>query len=201
MKINLNTYTSSFCFLVISISFPFASSCSFVNDKLEENVKIIKVIDGDTYKSKTKTYRLLGIDTAETFDKNNNFNSTSGKKFFYGNWAKKEMVKLIENKKVNILNIKKDKYNRNVSRITFNNIDISSFLVKNGLAIVRFINTNKKSPFFYHDKFYVENLWNLQNNAIKNKNGFWVETKENLESIFPGYQFKIHQLKNHCFHS
>lgn len=173
----------------IIFSTTFISSCAFINNEYQDDIKIQKVIDGDTYKTNdNQIIRLLGADTPETYNKNNNFQSTTGKQLFYGEWAKSAIKKMIEGNFVTLLKIKKDKYHRNVAKVMYKNQDIASFLIKNGLALVRYIDNNKKSPFYYYDSYYINNLWKLQNNAKKEKNGFWIENKDALNEIFPGYK-------------
>lgn len=167
-------------FLPLSVT-----SCQFIQ-QTDTKIKIEKVIDGDTFKANNVTYRLLGVDTPETFDSKNNFQPTKGIQYFYGSWAKAFTTNLLLNNYVTINTHKKDKYQRPIAKVTLdNNKDLGIELVKNGLAIVRFISANKNNPFFYHDLNYIDQLNNAQSDAQKQRNGFWYEPKYNIKKIFP----------------
>lgn len=164
----------------------FCISCSSLISNYENNIYIEKVIDGDTFSSNNHSYRILGIDTPETYDSNNNFNPTSGPQYYYGTKAKNKAIELLNKKYVNAEIVKQDKYNRYVARITMdNNIDFASYMVYNGLAIVRYLSTNKKSPFYYYDLQYINELNNLQQEAKINKRGLWKENSNTLKQIYP----------------
>lgn len=177
-----------FVSLFLVPSFLVVNSCSF--NQSYGKFLVEEVIDGDTYKINQSTHRLLGVDTAETYDANNNFQPTTGSQYFYGLQAKKFSQKTILNHYINLDVVKKDKYNRFVSRITIDNDDLSTLLVSNGLAVVRYISTNKKDPFYYPNHQYVNNLWTKQLEAKKNKKGFWKESPNQWQKIFPKYDFK-----------
>ena len=168
-------------------AFSLVTSCEFTINSSSQLVE--EVIDGDTYRINNHKHRLLGADTPETFDSNNNFQPTSGPQYLYGQEAKRFSKNLIENKEVKINTIKKDKYNRLVSKISFNNQDLATLLIRKGLAVIRYISSSKKDPFYFSDRNYIENLWAAQNTAKKEKEGFWKEEESKLKQIFPGYKF------------
>lgn len=162
----------------------FVPSCSLVSN-YQETVFVNKIIDGDTFSSNNKTFRILGIDTPETFDWETK-KLTNGKQYFYGKIAEYEISKLIFNKKVTIETEKKDKYNRWISKvIDYKKNDIALHLISNGFAIVRYISTNQSSPFYYYDTNYVNYLYQLEKEAKSNKKGFWSESIEDIKKIFP----------------
>lgn len=173
---------------LVTTSF-FISSCQLI-DNQNGNFVVDEIIDGDTYKINGHTYRLLGADTAETYDNKNNFQPTTGAQYFYGSWAKNRATQLIKNQKVQVDTIKQDKYKRSIARISIDNQDLSTLLISEGLAVIRYISTIKNDPFYYSDQAYVENLWNAQKLAKHQNKGIWQESKTRLESIFPGYKFK-----------
>ncbi len=147
-----------------------------------KNVYITHVYDGDSYFDSNKNkYRLFGIDTPELRDKNLNF--TKGIKYFYAFQAKKKVEEFILNKKVKIQKIKIDKYNRQIVKIWINKIDISLLLIKSGLAIVSYIDLNKKSPFYTSDFKYYKTLLNLQYKAYNENVGIW-KHKNSIKDIF-----------------
>ena len=57
------------------------------------------------------------------------------------------------------------------------------------MAVIRYISSSKKDPFYFSDRNYIENLWAAQNTAKKEKEGFWKEEESKLKQIFPGYKF------------
>lgn len=117
----------------------FIVSCNFIST-FEKEYVVQKVIDGDTIKLENNdVIRLLGIDTPETYNSNNNFAPTSGSQYLYGSLAKQYVISTILNKKIKVEKIKKDKYNRFIGKVQINGEDLSSLLVKKGLAIVRYL--------------------------------------------------------------
>lgn len=162
----------------------FLISCNVISNYSTE-ILVTRIIDGDTFESKNSKYRILGIDTPETYDSNNNFKPTTGSQFFYGTQAKNIARNKLQNQYVEIESLKTDKYNRKIARVSVNGNDFASYMIQNGYAIVRYISTNKNNPFYYYDQYYVENLYRLQEEAKQNKKGFWIEPSNVIKQIFP----------------
>jgi endonuclease YncB( thermonuclease family) len=73
---------TSLTFLII----PFFVLTSCI--KQSDSIYISEVIDGDTFQdSENIRYRLLGVDTPESFDSSNNFLPTKGLQKFYASKA------------------------------------------------------------------------------------------------------------------
>ncbi len=173
--------------LTSSLSFvpTITNSCTIVSNYCRE-LTVTKIIDGDTFTTKDGKHRLLGVDTPETYDSKHNFQPTTGPQYFYGMKAKKETTKKLLNKKVELEEVKKDKYGRWVTRVTLEDgEDFSSYLVENGLAAVRFISPIKTNYFYYYDAEYIDNLYHLQDQAKLEKKGIWAENNETLKKIYP----------------
>jgi micrococcal nuclease len=75
------------------------------------------------------------------------------------------------NKKIEIIDTKKRTYNRYVVRAKIDNQDIASLLLINGLAIIRYISLNKKSPYYTSDVNYFQHLKSLELIAKNRKVG------------------------------
>lgn len=60
-------------------------------------------------------------------------------------------------------------------------------MVKNGYAVVRYISPIKNNIFYYYDYYYIDNLYQLQEKAKRNKKGFWTENNQILDKIFPDF--------------
>ena len=81
--------------------------------------------------------------------------------------AKSQLKKLINNKVIKCISENKDRYNRYLSTCYLKKIDINSWLVKNGYAVVY-----KR----YSKKYILE-----EQHAKKNKLGVWQGTFQNPE--------------------
>lgn len=99
---------------------------------------IIKVRDGDTFMinipnipdvfGKNIAVRIRGIDTPELNDSREEIRKISIK-------AKEELEKLLLNgKKITLYNLGRDKYFRLLASVKVDNIDVSEYLIKKGLA-------------------------------------------------------------------
>lgn len=162
-----------------------STSCSVVSN-YEQSIYVQQVIDGDTFSDQyQQKYRVLGIDTPEVYDANNNFQPTTGIKYFYGKLASDAAYQLLKNQWVEIEYLKDDAYQRKVAKVKLaNNIDYASYMVSKGYAKVRYISTNKNSPFYYYDANYVDHLYRMENEAKEQKLGFWSESASNINQIF-----------------
>lgn len=128
---------------------------------------ITEVVDGDTYKihyeGKEQKIRLIGVDTPESVhpDKTKNTN--------YGKQASDYVKQLIENQYISLeFDVSKtDKYGRLLAYVYLENGQmLNEKLVKEGYAQVATYPPNVK---------YVDNFKILQEEARKNKVGFWKE--------------------------
>ena len=161
----------------------FTFSCS-EKKNVSEKIFIEKVYDGDTFfDPKHNSYRLFGVDTPE-INYYDGLNTSQGLEFIYAQKAKTYVEKLILNKEVYVEKIKKDKYERMVSKIKVNNEDLAFLLVKEGLARVAYISLEPKSPFYTDDFNYYQDLLNYQYLAYKQEKGFWTK-KDSFKEIFP----------------
>ncbi|MBR2022218.1 MAG: thermonuclease family protein [Mycoplasmataceae bacterium] len=157
--------------------FSLTSSCSLISN-YSIQISVDKVIDGDTFETNNEKYRILGIDTPE-------LNEDSNIQYFYAQIAKEKAIKLLQNRFVVYEHFKNDKYDRKIVKITLDNgQDFASYMIENGYGIVRYISKNKSNPFYYYDHEYIDNLYNLQDKAEKNKAGFWNESIENIKKIY-----------------
>ena len=174
------------CFSLFSIFI--SNSCNKIISNYGSVITIDNIIDGDTFETNNEKYRVLGIDTPETFDSSNNFEETTGPQYFYGALAKTKAKEMLLKKEVEIECLKKDKYDRWITKITLDNyLDFGSYMVANGYAIVRYISPIKNNYFYYYDANYIDNLYNLQEEAKVKKLGFWSESQETLKQIYPNF--------------
>ena len=166
-------------YIFLFLPFTFLISCS---SKIKTTY-VDYVYDGDTFYDKNKRkFRIFGIDTPELKTKNLEF--TQGLQYFYSLEAKKKVSELILNKKIKFEKLKIDKYNRIISKVWINKIDVAILLLNFGLAKVAYIDLNKYSPFYTKDFSYYKTLLNAQFYAYKNKVGIW-KHKNNIKDIFP----------------
>lgn len=102
------------------------------------NFTIIKVRDGDTFMidipnipdvfGKNIAVRIRGIDTPELNDSREEIRKISIQ-------AKEELEKILNNgKKITLYNLGRDKYFRLLASVKVDNIDVSEYLIKKGLA-------------------------------------------------------------------
>lgn len=172
-------------FFLIPIPLLFATSCSIISN-YQSSIYVSQIIDGDTFiDQQNNRYRVLGIDTPEIYDADQGFIPTTGIKYFYGKLASNEAIRFLSNQWVEIEQLRVDVYDRKIARITLtNNIDYAAHMVQNGFAKVRYISTNKNSPFYYYDADYVNHLYTVEKEARIKKKGFWSESISNINQIF-----------------
>lgn len=102
------------------------------------NFTIIKVRDGDTFMinipnipdvfGKNIAVRIRGIDTPELNDSREEIRKISIQ-------AKEELEKLLLNaKEITLYNLGRDKYFRLLASVKVDNVDVSEYLIKKGLA-------------------------------------------------------------------
>lgn len=163
------------------------TSCSRFLSNYGINLVVEKIIDGDTFEAFNGRHRILGIDTPETFYVVTN-KPTVGIQNLWGNLAKEKTTSTLFLNNVEVESLKKDKYDRWISRVTLSNgIDFASYMISSGYAVVRYISSNPNNPFYYYDKKYIDLLNELQAEAKSNKKGFWSESLSSLKKIFPNY--------------
>lgn len=174
-------------FKIISPSILFTSYFIFSScTNTLEYTHITKIIDGDTFEDKNNVkYRLLGVDTPESFDSSNNFKPTIGIQKFYATKATNLSSKTIFNKNVTIKNWKIDTYKRMVSRVSYEKIELSKLLLINGLARVKYISPIEGDFFYYPDIDYYNQLIDVENYAKLNKIGIWSLSEYGQKMVFP----------------
>ena len=161
----------------------FTISCG--SEKKEYWTFTKQIIDGDTFILENNTrIRILGIDTPESFDKDNNFERTTGIRQLYASRAKSFSTNWLFHKKIHISFSGKDKYGRSVAIVKDNNSNLCVELVKRGLAIIQYISVDPKSPFYTTKFSYYEELLKAQYEATINKRGIY-ENLEMMNLIFP----------------
>jgi len=94
---------------------------------------VTEVLDGDSFKiGKGQTVRLLSLDSPET-------------KYCYGDRAKENLERKILGKKVILKELQTDRYGR-IMALTYQNGElINEYMIKNGLALHLWDNTNEKT--------------------------------------------------------
>ncbi len=168
---------------IIAFFYPYFTG-EIISDKslsyTKEPAFVLKVIDGDTIETDKGIVRLLGINTPE-------------KNKPYYNDAK-NFLKIIENHRIDILRDKtdKDKYNRSLRYIFYNNSTINVEILEKGFA----------TSFMIKDLYYEEKLRNAENFARQNKLILWQESnnvcKPCIELIKLNYTEEYFVIRNIC---
>ena len=115
-----------------------------------ENIKVIRVLDGDTLELENKEkIRLLGINTPE-------------KKTFLSNEST-AFTKQLENKTVDVEVLEKDKYGRSLGYVFYNSLLINEEILKRGFAHL----------FVYEEDKYTSRLKSAEQYARENQLGLW----------------------------
>lgn len=118
-----------------------------VHEKI--SVNLTRVIDGDTIDTELGKVRLLGINTPEK------------KQPYYG--EAKDFLKKYENKTIELESHGKDKYNRTLGYVYFNNEMINSQILESGLA----------NLYVYNKDKYFNDLERAEQYARENELGIW----------------------------
>tara|TARA_B100000767_G_scaffold137749_1_gene130345 strand:+ start:447 stop:956 length:510 start_codon:yes stop_codon:yes gene_type:complete len=148
---------------------------SYAENKLPDTLyaKVIRVVDGDTIHLEHKKFGKIKVRLAEI--------DTPEKKQPYGQEAKKELKKIVNNKVVKLKKITIDRYGRVVGIIYYKNIEINHYLVINGYAwCYKRYNKRKK-------------IEDAEIIARNNKVGIW--KNENVKPIPPWEWRKIKRLE------
>ncbi|MGL5520274.1 MAG: thermonuclease family protein [Metamycoplasmataceae bacterium] len=175
MSNKLKKYFKSF-FLLISIPTLLFAQTSCIYIKSDQNIFVNKVYDGDTfYDKQNNSYRLIGINTPEIIENDQNF---LRKKYAYE--AKKLLANIILEKEIKTVYWKKDYYKRNLVEIYFKNTNIAAYILKNGLARIEYISSDEKDYYFYPNFNYLKELMEREKYAKTNRIGIWKENQEKI---------------------
>ena len=138
------------------------------NDVRSENINKIsgfaKVVDGDTIKINSKKIRLYGIDAPEKKQKCKKTYLTISfmsftKDYMCGEVSTQNLIKKINNQKLNCNIIDVDRYKRLIGECFKRNINLNSWMVSNGYAVA----------YRKYSKKYVTDEINAKNNKL----GIW----------------------------
>ena len=138
------------------------------NDVRSENINKIsgfaKVVDGDTIKINSKKIRLYGIDAPEKKQKCKKTYLTISfmsftKDYMCGEVSTQNLIKKINNQKLNCNIIDVDSYKRLIGECFKRNINLNSWMVSNGYAVA----------YRKYSKKYVSDEINAKNNKL----GIW----------------------------
>ena len=118
------------------------------NPPKTHEIKVTRIIDGDSFVAENIRYRISEIDSPE-------ISQDFGKK------KKKALSNLILHKSVEIKSKGKDKYNREIVEVKINGSDVADLMVANGFA-------------WQYKRYSTDrNLSNLELKARKGKRGLW----------------------------
>ena len=138
------------------------------NDVRSENINKIsgfaKVVDGDTIKINSKKIRLYGIDAPEKKQKCKKTYLTISfmsftKDYMCGEVSTQKLIKKINKQKLNCNILDVDRYKRLIGECFKRNINLNSWMVSNGYAVV----------YRKYSKKYVSDEINAKNNKL----GIW----------------------------
>ncbi|TXJ31141.1 thermonuclease family protein [Brachyspira aalborgi] len=124
--------------LFLFIIFCYSYSVEYSDTITDRDFTIIKVRDGDTFIidipnipdvfGKNIAVRIRGIDTPELNDSREEIRKISIQ-------AKEELERLLLNaKEITLYNLGRDKYFRLLASVKVDNVDVSEYLIKKGLA-------------------------------------------------------------------
>ncbi|QBF34380.1 hypothetical protein EG856_00305 [Mycoplasmopsis phocirhinis] len=144
------------------------------------------IADGDTiyldYNNQKTGLRFLGIDTPETKKAKNDVALLEN---IFAQKARQELKKLLNNKPIKVQIISTDKYKRIVARIwNYQNIDVNVFLLKNGLARVKYLDKNRNNINYWNNNWkiqqYYDTLISIEAKARLNKIGIWKYKQDDI---------------------
>lgn len=144
----------------------FSSAIYAQTDSIITNAKVFAVHDGDSYKVKFDTsnssvwIRLYAADCPEVFSPYVKKTQTFGRET--SNYVRE----LLKGKRVNVIPVSTDIYDRMIAKVYIDGIDLTEYLIENGYAW--FYDPGKEMPKEQKDK-----LKNLQKTAKKQKLGLW----------------------------
>ena len=171
----------------------------YANEKV--NVKYISCADGDTIhvlmNKKEVKVRFLAVDTPELKDKNGNEQpyAKAAKNFTCNKLKNAKKIELEFDKKSN----KKDKYDRYLAWVFYDDILLQNELVKRGYADVKYL---------YDDYKYTDILKESKKIAISKEKGIYSKkinikdsnnTKENIKKIVKKFLNKLNSNLNKLF--
>ena len=152
-------FTIIFSFFLIGCSTTFNEAQSSILNTTEDDYKILRIVDGDTviveYNNKPEYVRIIGIDAPE-------------KEECFSKESTERLNGLIGGKTVILEpkpNENRDKYNRLLRYVVFNNRDIGAKLILEGFA--------RNYPWFPHPKR--KEYERFEQEARKNNLGLWRE--------------------------
>ncbi len=106
---------------------------------------VTQVIDGDSFKiGRDQTIRLLSLNAPET-------------KYCYGDKSKEYLAKKIEGKRVILKDMQTDRYGRIMALVYIKGELVNEYMVKNGLALHLWDNTNVKESLGAANDYAREN--------------------------------------------
>ena len=151
--------------------FSFPLSCS------QNRINLFSVYDGDTFIDNSgQRIRIFGIDAPE-------IKESFGIKKLFAIKSRNFLNQLLNKSNIEILFLSKGYYGRSVCRVLADKKDVATTILKNGLAIVKYVSINPKNKFYSSDFEYYNLLLNAQYYAFENKLGIWSK-KELLKKIF-----------------
>ncbi|MEE2774965.1 MAG: thermonuclease family protein [Pseudomonadota bacterium] len=138
----------------------FFLACFFVTEIfLHPSHAQVRIIDADTIELDGKKIRLHGVDAPEASQKCLN---SKGKVWFCGQHATQALEVLISshpNKRLSCVESSKDRYQRVIAECFFDELNLNSWLVRNGWAVA----------YTYYSKDYI----NEENKAKAERLGIW----------------------------
>lgn len=164
---------------ILSAFYPTLTGNSIVDYDLEE-IKVLRIIDGDTIDSSIGKIRLLGINTPERGDN-------------YYNEAK-DFLEFLQNKSILALRDfeDEDRYNRKLRYLYYNNMNINTKILENGLATL-FMNKGLSLE---------KELIKAENSARNKAIGLWEKSNNKCSTCFELIELneidEYFILKNNC---